>query len=212
MTSFWDYENAYAGETAWVIGSGKTLDYVPNNFFHDKLVIATNMTFVDRLRNGFVCSNYWVDVESWGTLTVMPEERRVPEHIQMTKAVSKNAIYVPTIPQKYAAFNPDVDWPDRGTFVVGPSSIHLSLHWASWLGVSHIVLVGADCGFIDEENNFADYYDDLETDLTVAHAHHVLWESVLTSMAVKLRGFGVSVHSLNPWVTLNLEGHVWSQK
>lgn len=212
MANFWDYENSHAGQTAWVLGSGKTLDFIGQGFFDDKLVIATNMTFVDRLRNGFVCTNYWADVESWNTMTVMPDTRSVPREIEMTKQESDKAIYVPTIPQKYGAFNPLTDWPERGTFVVGPSSIHLSLHWAVWLGVSHIVLVGADCGFIDDQNNFADYYDEIDSEKTEAHAHHQLWENVLVRMAEKIRSLGVSVHSLNPWVTFNLEGHVWRQK
>ncbi len=212
MNSFWDYENAYAGQTAWVLGSGKSLDYIPDSFFHDKLIVATNMTFANRLETGFVCSNYWADADSWGVPCVMPENRSVPDYVAMTKQDSPHAIYVPTIKQKYSAFNPAADWPERGRFVVGPSSIHLSLHWAVWLGVSHIVLVGADCGFIDDENNFTEYYDDLETELTLAHAHHRLWETVLVNMANKIRNQGVSVHSLNPWVTFNLEGHSWSQK
>jgi hypothetical protein len=210
MPDFGDYRNKYFGETAWVLGSGKTLDFVPNGFFSDKLVVATNLTFRDRVGEGFACSNYWMRKDDLVLPTVMPEKVQVPADISMVKEDSPLAIYVPTITQKYSGFNPENDWPEDGTFVVGPSSLHLSLHWAVWLGVQHIVLVGADCGFIDEQNNFDNYYDPHSA--TVAHAHHALWESVLIGMANKIRGLGVSVHSLNPWVTFGLEGHRWSQR
>ncbi len=212
MPDFVDYRNKYSGETAWVLGSGKTLDFVPNGFFSDKLVVATNMTFRDRVGEGFACSNYWMKAENLVLPTVMPEGVQVPPDIPMVKEDSPLAIYVPTIRQKYSSFNAETDWPDDGTFVVGPSSLTLSLHWAVWLGVAHIILVGADCGFIDDENNFDNYYDPITKEATVAHAHHGLWESVLVGMANKIRGLGVSVHSLNPWVTFNLEGHRWSQR
>jgi hypothetical protein len=210
VTDFWDYKNKYSGETAWVLGSGKTLDFVPNGFFSDKLVVATNLTFRDRVGEGFACSNYWMSEGDLVLPTVMPEGVQVPSDVKMVKSDSPLAIYVPTIGQKYSGFNPETDWPEDGTFVVGPSSLHLSLHWAVWLGVKHVVLVGADCGFIDEENNFGNYYDPHSA--TIAHAHHQLWESVLVGMANKMRGLGVSVHSLNPWVTFNLEGHRWTQR
>lgn len=212
MDNFWDYKNKYSGETAWVLGSGKTLDFIPNGFFADKLVVATNLTFKDRVGEGFACTNYWMSKDNLILPTVMPEKSQVPEEWRTIKQDSPLAIYVPTIDQKYSAFNAETDWPEDGRFVVGPSSIHLSLHWAVWLGVKHIVLVGADCGFIDEENNFEGYYDSVNETMTLTHAHHRLWESVLLGMANKIRGFGVSVHSLNPWVTFNLEGHRWSQQ
>jgi hypothetical protein len=210
VTDFQEYKNKYSGETAWVLGSGKSLDFVPDGFFSDKLVVATNLTFRDRVGEGFACSNYWMSEGDLVLPTVMPEGVQVPSDVKMVKADSPLAIYVPTIGQKYSGFNPETDWPEDGTFVVGPSSLHLSLHWAVWLGVKHIVLVGADCGFIDERNNFDNYYDAQAA--TIAHAHHQLWESVLVGMANKMRGLGVSVHSLNPWVTFNLEGHRWSQR
>jgi hypothetical protein len=212
VADFRDYKNKYAGETAWVLGSGKTLDFVPNGFFSDKLVVATNVTFRDRIGEGFACSNYWMSKDNLVLPTVMPEQPQVPDEWRTVKQDSPLAIYVPTIPQKYSAFDAEADWPENETFVVGPSSIHLSLHWAVWLGVKHIVLVGADCGFIDEENNSENYYDSADQAVAIAHAHHKLWESVLMGMANKIRSRGVSVHSLNPWVTFNLEGHKWTQR
>jgi hypothetical protein len=212
MTTFWDFEGKHAGETVWVLGSGKTLDFVPADFFADKTVVATNKTFENRVRTGYVCTNYWLYTELTNLPTIMPEDRQVPESVPMEKNDVHNAVYVPTIEQKYEGFVPANDWPEYGRFVVGPTSLHLSLHWAVWLGAAHIVLVGADCGVIDGENNVAGYYPEDKMRDLVPHAHHRLWEKTLVQMAEKIRSLGVSVHSLNPWVTFNLEGHTWTQE
>ena len=208
---FREFENKHAGQTVWVLGSGKTLEFVPPSFFDDKVVVATNRTFRDRVKNGFICSNYWQHYEETDLPIVMPENRQVPSHISMTKELFPNSVYVPTIDQKYSGFVPADDWPEPGRFVVGPTSLHLSLHWAVWIGAAHIVLVGADCGEIDGENNADGYYTEDDRDGIRIHSHHKLWERTLTQMAEKIRSFGISVHSLNPWVTFSLEGHTWSQ-
>jgi hypothetical protein len=86
------------------------------------------------------------------------------------------------------------------------------MHWAVWLGAAHIVLVGADCGVIDGENNRVGYYAPANNANLEAHAHHRLWERKLNEMAGKIRSMGIGVHSLNPWTTFGLEGHTWEQR
>jgi hypothetical protein len=213
MTTFWDFENAHAGETVWVLGSGKTLDFIPKDFFADKTVVATNRTFKNRVSRGYMVSNHWRENASGLLWYVTTEVERVPANSKSsTKPHGERVLFVPTIEQKYDQFVPANDWPERGRFVVGPTSLHLSLHWAVWIGAKHIVLVGADCGVIDGENNADDYYTADEAKNSRPHAHHKLWERTLVQMAEKIRTLGVSVHSLNPWVTFNLEGHSWSQE
>lgn len=210
---FRDFEGKHQGATVWVLGSGRTLEFVPPGFFDDKVVVATNHTWRGRLSSGYVVSNHWFDPNGLPFVCVMPEGLQVPESRNMGKFLEAlNAVYAPTIEQKYERFVPAQDWPEHGRFVVGPTSLHLSLHWAVWIGAAHIVLVGADCGVIDGENNAEGYYRDEERDGVRVHAHHRLWERTLVQMADKIRSLGVSVHSLNPWVTLNLEGHSWSQE
>lgn len=217
MSSFLDFENRHRGETIWVLGSGRTLDFVGPSFFADKTVVATNHTFLNRLETGYVVSNHWrllpeLAFPSEPFWFVTPEVEAVPESDRSwSRPDGSNVLFVPTIGQKFAQFKPLEDWPEHGRFVVGPTSLHLSLHWAVWLGAAHIVLVGADCGDIDGVNNAVEYYRQEEVGGIRNHAHHKLWERTLVEMAEKIRSLGVSVHSLNPWVTFNLEGHVWSQ-
>jgi hypothetical protein len=213
VKTFWDFEGAHAGETVWVLGSGKTLEFVPSDFFHDKTVVATNKTFHGRVKQGFSVSNHWNEERVDSLWFVTTEVEQVPASDRACeKPTGDRVLFVPSIDQKYDAFSPGDDWPERGRFVVGPTSLHLSLHWAVWLGAKHIVLVGADCGVIDGENNASGYYNETDAASSRPHAHHKLWERTLVEMAQKIRTFGVSVHSLNPWVTFNLEGHTWTQE
>ena len=212
MVTYKDFEGRHAGETVWVLGSGKTLDYVDRTFFDGKTVVATNHSWKGKADHAYVCSNHWgTEPAAW---LVLPEVEDVPpqDAYRGPKPEGDRVVFVPTIPQKYSDFTPNRDWPEQGRMVVGPTSLHLSLHWAVWLGAAHIVLVGADCGTIDGRNNADGYYTREVEEGAAAHFHHRLWERTLNEMAEKIRNLGVSVHSLNPWVTFNLEGHSWEQR
>lgn len=212
MVTFRDFEGRHAGETIWVLGSGKTLDFVGGGFFDGKTVVATNHAWKGVADHAYVCSNHWgTEAAAW---LVLPEVEDVPpqDAYRGPRPDGERVLFVPTIPQKYAEFNPEADWPEHGRFVVGPTSLHLSLHWAVWLGAAHIVLVGADCGVIDGANNKGGYYAPANGSDLERHAHHRLWQSTLEAMARVIRSRGVSVHSLNPWVTFGLEGHTWEQR
>ena len=37
-----DIQNRHRGETAWVFGSGATMDYLSPEFFDDKLIVSAN--------------------------------------------------------------------------------------------------------------------------------------------------------------------------
>lgn len=212
MVTYKDFQDKHAGETIWVLGSGKTLDFVDRTFFDGKTVVATNQAWKGKADHAYVCSNHWgTEPAAW---LVLPEVEDVPpqDAYRGPKPDSDNVLFVPTIPQKYSDFRPGRDWPEEGRLVVGPTSFHLSLHWAVWLGAAHIVLVGADCGVIDGRNNLDGYYTPEIEKSEAHHFHHRLWERTLNEMAAKIRSLGVSVHSLNPWTTLGLEGHSWEQR
>ena len=211
MVNYRDFEGRHRGETIWVLGSGKTLDFVDRTFFDGKTVVATNNAWKGKADHAYVCSNHWgADGAGW---LVVTETEQVPEpySYQGPRPSGDNVIVVPTMVQQWWAFKPSENWPEHGTFVVGPTSLHLSLHWAVWLGAAHIVLVGADCGVIDGTNNVDGYRSPVDIDLD-AVAMHRDWERLLNEMAAHIRTLGVSVHSLNPWVTLGLEGHRWEQR
>jgi hypothetical protein len=204
-----DYRGIHAGETAWVIGSGSSLNHIDASFFDDKLCVCVNFSGVSKgLQRFYSVSHHHNDADQIAQmrpdLTVFTTEvEQLPsEDRSAHPAREPNVIKCPTIDQRYAAFNPFDHWPeDPDTLIVGPSSVHMTMHLAAYMGAAHIVMVGADCGEFDGASRVTDYEhpDGL--------LHFDVWRNALESMAGKLRSLGVSVHSINPWVTPTLEGH-----
>lgn len=211
MVTYHDFKNRHEGETIWVLGSGKTADFVDTTFFDGKTVVAANHAWKEKAEHAYVCSNHWgVDAPGW---LIVPEVEPVPpQDAHGSKPQGDRVLFVPTIDQRYANFRPKQDWPYDGRFAVGPSSATLTMHWAAFLGAAHIVLVGFDCGVIDGEERKAGYYPPANADAIAPHSHHRLWGRVMEETASLFRENGVSVHSLNPWATLGLEGHTWDQR
>ncbi|HEY7822744.1 MAG TPA: hypothetical protein VIG24_07930 [Acidimicrobiia bacterium] len=212
MVTWQDFEGRHAGETVWVLGSGKTLDFVDRTFFDGKTVVAANHSWKGKADHAYVCSNHWgVDAPGW---LVLPEVEPVPvqDRFRGERPSGDRLLFVPTIQQQYANFRPADHWPEPGRFAVGPSSATIAVDWAVFLGAAHIVLVGFDCGVIDSAERLDGYYPPVNDDAVAQHSHHALWERVMNETAVLLRSRGISVHSLNPWATLGLEGHSWEQR
>jgi hypothetical protein len=110
-----------------------------------------------------------------------------------------NVHRAPTAAQRFSAFNPVTDWPtDPDELVVGPTSLHMTMHFAQYLGAAHIVLVGADCGLLDGRANFTDY--------EAGDNPIPVWAHFLPLVADELRKRGTEVYSLNPFSWLDWTG------
>lgn len=206
-----DLKDKHAGETIWVLGSGPSLNFIDLAFFDDKTVVTVN--WVGRtfgLKSFYAYSNYHSPevIPTFGsglitavmlhndTLTQKPWPGVVPENVALSQASS----YHP--PGK--SWDPYTMPPPEGQIVYGSSSIHGAMHLAAHLGASSIVMVAADCGFIDDEVNVENY--PLATEDFSLH----VWNrhSIILKQWLKER-YGVNIYSLNPFINLNLEGHTF---
>lgn len=203
------FRNTHAGETVWVLGSGSSLNYVDPSFWSGKTLVCTNFAGVSQgLDEFYSVSQHHNDADQ--IAQTRPDLWVITSEVEQVPSVDRsphparepNVIKAPTIDQKYSAFNPFDHWPtDADTLVVGPSSIHMALHFAVYLGAAHIVVAGADCGEYDGASRVTDY------EHPNGLLHFEVWRNALEAMAGKIRSLGVGVHSLNPWVTPTLEGH-----
>jgi len=210
-----DVKHLYAGDTAWVIGSGGTLNHLHPEFFRDKLVVSTNLGPVKFgiERPQFVFTHYHsvaaeaVDVASvvvtlaGDTLTRQPWHGDVPDNLIL-------------IPQD-SYVGPSDRWDPNGShrprpdsLAYGSSSIHGAMHLAAWVGAAHIVMVGADCGILDSQVNLDGYpvlggQGDTDRILSLYERDHNRMKQYLVNT------YGVTVYSLNPFINLNLEGHTF---
>jgi hypothetical protein len=204
-----DLKNLHPGETIWVLGSGPSLNFLDPEFFDDKVCVTVN--FVGKtfgLKSFYAYSNYHASalegafgesvkvavLLACDTLSGNPWPGEVPQHIALSHATS----YAPP----GSSWNPYRMPPPEGQIVYGSSSIHGAIHLAAHLGAKNIVLVGADCGFIDDEVNVSGYPIPTEAySLRVWNEHTQVLKQWLAE------NYGVRIYSLNPFINLNLEGH-----
>ena len=204
-----DFADIHKGETVWVLGSGASLQRIAPRLLAGQTVVATNFAGTTAgLEWFYSVAHHHSDADRIARLRPdllvltpaveqLPPEDRSPE-----RASEPNVVFVPTTDQHYAHFDPQAHWPtDEDRLVVGPTSLHMAMHLAAYMGAADIILVGADCGAFDDASRIAGYPD------PDGHLHYGLWTRSLEAMAGRIRSLGVGVHSLNPWVTPRLEGH-----
>jgi len=200
----------HKGETVWVLGSGASLNFLTPRFFDDKIVVSTNFsaqTF--GCRTDYIFTNYLQPREvltDGGEVVVMLARHYLtgqtyPEPVPDSVVLIEQDSYEP--PGAY--WNPLSSHPPRpDSLVYGSSSVHGAMHLAALLGAAFIVLVGADCGLIDDQVNLDEYpYPTQDESFNVWNAHTILLKRWLRDV------YGVEIYSLNPFINLNLEGHTF---
>lgn len=200
------FRDSRKGETAWVLASGASLNYIPRSFWHGRLVVCVNFVGVRLgLAEFYSVTHYHRDAALIATErpdlpVIAPRiDQGGPAAIPVPPDES-NIFYINTGTQAYSQFDCAELWPRQpDTLVVGPTSLHMTMHFAQYLGATSIILAGADCGLLDGDSNFTSYQPG---DNPMA-----VWEQTLPQVANQLRSEGVTVMSLNPFVNFGLEGH-----
>jgi hypothetical protein len=203
-------KDKHPGFTIWVLGSGPSLNYIDGSFFDDKTIVSTNFSArALGVRPDYAFSHYHsvaADLlnDSGCVVTI--------EHDTVTFKPwggyeTEELVLAPTPYDR----PPGSSWdpltshtPAPGQIAYGSSSLHGAMHLAAHLGASYIMLVGADCGFIDDADNVDKYPKGI---VAYPHAlynkHHKLMKDYLEA------NYPVKIHSLNPFINLNLEGHTF---
>lgn len=204
------FRSLHAGQTAWVLASGASLDHIDPGFFADKLLVAVNWIAVEMgVRADYTCTHYHVDAIAMseqhpGMTIITPEEDQGGTLLARHAPTSPDVWSFPTNPQMYGAFNVAQHWPtEPDALVVGPTSLHFAMHFAAYLvgpGGS-LVLAGADCCRLDGAPHRGGHSPGIGAPWDV-------WQTSLPAVAGRLRADGVNVYSLNPFVpTWGTEGH-----
>lgn len=204
--SYTSFHKSRPGSTVYVLGSGSSLDHVPIKFFDDKIVVAINRVGETlRLREYYSVTHYHLDAhiiaDNRPDLPVIaPLIDQGLGHLAPVRPTQSNVYFVETSAQMYSAFDCAEHWPlHTDHLVCGPTSLHMGMHFAAYLGASYIILGGADCGTLDSSPNLGGY--------SVGDNPFSVWDEQLPKVARKLRSMGVTVMSLNPFVNFGLEGH-----
>lgn len=219
-----DLRGKHQGQTIYVIGSGSSLGFVNPLFFADKITITMNL--VGKLHGftpTYLFSHYhsgmreFLDKQSIGVTL----ERDTMSHQTWVGTKPRNVVFFPhgydycrasshdtCVNPHGENFDPFEHLPIQNSLVYGSSSLHGAMDLAGYVGARFVVLVGADCGTIDNQHRIPDYGNE-ETETvsrwvwSVYDRHHQRMKEWLKVT------YGCDVYSLNPFINLNLEGHIF---
>ena len=203
-----DIAGTCEGRDAYVIGSGKTLDYYEPSFFDNKLTIGVNDGWALRLdRVDYMVTKYhdtaleWVADERVGTMVVT---RGLRGHRNMQALTDDRMVVVDHNENTVERW--DGEWPEDG-LVATHSSITTAMHLAAVLGCRSLVMVAADCGTIDDETNLGDYQTgDKQFQVSIFQSFDRQNRKVANILRKR---YGLAVMSMLPFVTPNMEGHTF---
>ena len=203
-----DYAGFHSGQDIYVLGSGSTLAHVDRGFFANKVTIGCNLVWKHYVPTTYTVTKYHekaaegVRAADAGTVFVSRKQ-----HGRDANAAWRGdgAVVFNHLGNKGWDFDAEKDWPENG-LVVSKSTITSAMHLAAYMGAATILMVGADCGFLDGDFRRNGYPDGKEPDKPSDWFDH--WD--LQNRAVKAQlvaRYGVRVYSLNPFINYNLEGH-----
>tara|TARA_Y100001970_G_scaffold76688_1_gene97350 strand:- start:49500 stop:50198 length:699 start_codon:yes stop_codon:yes gene_type:complete len=215
MNNITEFKNKHKGQDIWVIAAGPTMNYIEPSFFENKITVGLN-----RVSIKFDC-DYLVAKDGRGfdlvkeiisnkTKLIFSKHESGNPHQNLNKYDGECWFFDhPAKPEE----KPDLSCIKEGgdRIVVSYSTITSAVHLAAYMGASNIILCGHDCGTIDGNSTIDGYYDKIKphhgTD-----AAYVSWLSqienhtTIVSLALK-QFYGCNIHSLNPFINFNLEGH-----
>jgi hypothetical protein len=181
--------------TCYVIGSGHSVSFFDKQFFADKFIIGIN----------HVAEHIPCDI-------VVAKE--IPKRFGNEALVVSKHQYGGyqhpdnTIGDYYFMHDQNqherINFPSDDKIIVSYSTITSALHLACYLGFETIFICGHDCGTIDGKSNMAGY---IEGDM-----QYHRWLKQIEPQTIMVRDwlkkkYGTYIYSLNPFVSLNLEGH-----
>lgn len=195
-------------ETIWVVGSGRSLSFVDRTFFYSKTTIAVNHSAqIHGFIPTYVYSNYHsVMKEALHPTSLGVTLLRDTVTNELWDDAPDNVLFTDSMYREPAGphWDPFEKPPAKDTLLYGSTSLHGAMHLAAVMGAYFIVLVGADCGWIDGRDRIDGYplgENPPEAVLGIFEQHNRKVKAWL------LAEYGVHVYSLNPFLNLNLEGH-----
>lgn len=210
-----ELKNNELGKDIYVLGSGKSLDYVEPSFFNGKITIGIGDVY-----KRFRC-NYSVTKERQHLARRVKEANStfiVAEFQNGNNHTSRN----PDIPieglhyyfnHRHNDHRLHLEELDSDRIIVSWGTVNTALHLACYLGAQNIILAGCDCGTIDGQSNFDNYRDANSAAPPSSKQWYDNWLKKIAGdiviLANELRRRGLGVVSLNPFVNFQLEGHVY---
>lgn len=199
----------------YVLGSGRTIDYIREGFFDDKVTIGINTIHKHfPVKIGIAHHTSLIqEMIDKGIIAVTPEydmglysreraEMRGEYYVYKHK---NNTLY--DFPNNTGYTDIDMtDFDNPETLVVGGVTTS-AIHLAYKLGATSIFLCGIDGGFLDGWINYTKHPNG-----QVGKQHILEMQPQIDLIANKIRSLGIGVYSINPFTNLRLEGHKYESE
>ena len=211
------YKDKHNGEDIYILLSGNSMSYMPRSFFDGKITIGLNLMyryfrcsylFAKDIRDKRTFLKYYNAATDGGSEFITSVEHEGFSHLFDTW---REYIVAPL-----GDWNGFVDPSLIGTDTIVNSHLTITsaMHIAFYMGAKNIILCGADCGLLDGKNNVIDYHIDfknIDINHTLRTMSHPYNELNIKIMRKHLARRGCNVVSINPFVNIGLEGHVYSR-
>lgn len=220
MRQLKSFKDIHKDEDIYVLASGKSIDFLDQSFFDDKIVIGVNQVYrwrecqyllrkecmmIDQVLEESPNSIHFISIGNCGggNMTNL-------QFVKTKNLMSDNVVLYPHVVNRGSI--PDA-LPEH-ELITSHSTITTAIHLAAYMGAKNIILVGHDCGILDGECNFQGYHEG--SPYTHNPKWYAGWLKIIESQTIKLRRllkekFGCNIVSLNPFVNLGLEGHSYTK-
>ncbi len=212
-------KNIYQKNDVWVLGSGPSLGFIHRSFFDNKITIGANEVWKHYCLNFTLVKHKQFTEEAIKNNQTVIASKHDCGDIEHDLNENEGVDYIFT--HKRGRFgdlkinfeeNLNSIGEDDDIFV-SHSTITSCIHLAAYMGAKNIIIVGHDCGWIDDKSHMLDYGDRLvKFHKDDFNKYHTMWFGEITIESERLRDrlkevYGCNIHSLNPFLNLRLEGH-----
>lgn len=225
MIDLKSFKNIHKNKDIYVLASGKSVDFISNDFFDNKIVIGINQAYKK------VKCKYLLRKEYKMLETVIKLNPESIHFISQGNCGGNNNINLNYVIKNKDKLNKVVIYdhnpnnhnvpdllPKHNKLVVSYSTITTGIHLAAYMGAKNIILVGHDCGTIDNECNFKDYHTAQTYKIAWRNGKkdYVDWLKKIENQTIKLKSllkkeYNCNIYSLNPFINFNLEGHKYKK-
>ena len=218
-------KNKYVGQDIWILGSGASMNYVDASFFDNKITLGLNRVGVkykltyavlkDLVKNGArEIKN--CDSPPFNSEYVVASTWDKAHRDNLNTDPNLNKLYA-RYPEKFYFFKHNrfkdytVVRPDTDKLFVSSSTMTSAVHLGAYMGAKNIIICGHDLLTIDGKLYFDGYHKQ-----TTKHNQNFMMGRGFHTETMKLRDvikkqYGCNIHTLNPFIGFNLEGHVYEK-
>ena len=219
------YKNIHKGKDIYIIAAGKSLDYIDNSFFKNKITIGINQVYKKFEPTYLIRKEAHLIKETLNSISKKCILFISRGHCGGNNNINLKIIQKLNVENKIIIFNHNLNietitkLPPEDKIIVSWSTITSGIHLAAYMGAKNIILVGHDCGTLDNECNFNGYHTDKTYRIAWKNGGknaYKKWLPKIEEQTIDLKSllrdkYNCNIYSLNPFINFGLEGHKYNK-